>query len=136
MTIQNVKQFILEKLEEAASAYGILPEAEGLSQSYNPGNLRLRCLFKNFKISPVSDSENILSGEVIAEVLSLPGEMEMADSLTDYVIEIFSSERGELQNEFCKILISSVDLLSLKAEGKYFRSGVSFSVTVWDVYGG
>ena len=134
MKIQNVKQIFYAKLEEAARDYGVIPEMEGALPALCQEKLRLRCSFRNFSMNPVSDSEFLLSGEVTAEILNVPGKMESADGLCARVIQIFSPEQGELQNGDYRILISSVVLLELKEEGKYQRSGVSFQITVWGDY--
>ena len=136
MTIQyqGVKLFLYDRLAEAAVNYGVFPEVEGGLVPQNTKDLRLRCSFRSFKMNPASDSENILSGEVIAEILYEPGNYEIADLLQDRVIQSFSPGDGELQNDAYRILTSSVTLLDQKVEGKYQRAGVSIQITVWGVH--
>ena len=132
--IQKVKLFLYDKLVEAALYYGVFPEVEGGLLPQNPKDLRLRCSFRNFEIAPASDSENILSGTVTAEVLYMPGKFEAADFLMDQIIKVFSSGSGEIQNKNCRILTSSATLLEQKPEGKYIRAGVKLEITVWGVH--
>ena len=96
--------------------------------------LRLRGAFRNFKMNPASDSEHILSGEVVAEILYEPGKFEAAEYLVDRVVQTFSPGQGELQNQSYRILTSSVSYLEQKIEGKYQRIGASFQITVWGVH--
>ena len=137
MTIQyqGVKLFIYDKLVEAAVYYGIFPEVEGGLAPQNPKNLRLRGSFRNFRMNPASDEENILSGDVVAEILYEPGEFESADFLLDRVIRVFSPGQGEIQNNAYRILTSSAALMEQKTEGKYLRTGVVLQMTVWGIHG-
>ncbi|MBQ9772818.1 MAG: hypothetical protein IJW23_13435 [Lentisphaeria bacterium] len=128
---QNVKLFLYDKLVEAALYYGIFPEVEGGLLPREPKDLRLRCAFRNFEMAPAADSENILSGSVIAEVLYEPGKFEAADFLMDQIIKVFSPGNGEIKNKNCRILTSSAKLLEQKPEGKYIRAGVVLEITVW-----
>ena len=131
---QGVKLFLYDKLVEAAVYYGIFPEVEGGAAPQNPKNLRLRGSFRNFNLNPASDSENVLSGEVLAEILYEPGQFEAAEFLLDRVICVFSPGQGELQNNRYRILTSSATLLEPGIEGKYHRTGVSLQITVWGVH--
>lgn len=131
---KGVKLFLYDKLVEAAVYFGIFPEMEGGLLPQNPKNLRLRGSFRNFEMSPASDFENILSGEVIAEILYEPGESDSADYLIDRLIKVFSPGHGELQSNSFRILTSSAALLGEKREGKYQRTGISFQITVWGVH--
>lgn len=130
---QGVKLFLYDKLVEAALYYGIFPEVEGGLLPEKMKDFRLRCSFKNFEISPVSDAENTLSGKVIAEVLYEPGKFEAAEFLMDRIVKVFSPCSGELQNKSYRILTSSAEFLEQKQEGRYIRAGVSFQITVWGV---
>ena len=134
INIQNVKLFLYDKLVEAALYYGVFPEVEGGLLPQNPKDLRLRCSFRNFEITPASDSENVLSGTVTAEVLYMPGKFEAADFLMDRIIKVFSPGNGEIRNSACRILTSSATLLEQKTEGKYIRAGVKLEITVWGVH--
>ena len=86
-------------------------------------------------MNPASDDENILSGEVAAEILYEPGEFEAADFLLDRVIRVFSPGQGEIQNNAYRILTSSAALMEPKTEGKYLRTGVVLQMTVWGIHG-
>ena len=134
INLQKVKLFLYDKLVEAALYYGVFPEVEGGLLPQSQKDLRLRCAFRNFEIAPASDSENILSGTVTAEVLYMPGKFEAADFLMDQIIKVFSPGSGEIQNKNCRILTSSATLLEQKPEGKYIRAGVKLEITVWGVH--
>lgn len=134
INIQKVKLFLYDKLVEAALYYGVFPEVEGGLLPKNPKDLRLRCVFRNFEIAPASDSENTLSGTVLAEVLYKPGKFEAADFLIDQIIKVFSPGNGEIQNKAYRILTSSATLLEQKTEKNDIRAGVKLEITVWGVH--
>ena len=132
--VQEVKHLFAEKLATAAAVCGVIPEMEGELSSRNPGKVRLRCSFREFEIIPVSDSENILSGEVFAEILYEPGESESAEDLSTRLSQVFAPGEVAFQNQSFRIQVSSVSFLEQKIEGKYQRTGISFQITVRGVH--
>ena len=135
MELQKIKQFFYDRLLEASSYFGIFPEIEGGILPQNLKNLRLRVSFHDLKLKPVSDSGSLWKGNVSAEVLFEPGEIDSAEFLLDRIITLFSPGQGEFLFGGARFLIGSASFSNQKSEGKYQRTGVVLDFSVWDVYG-
>ena len=129
--LQKIRTFLFDRITEAAAVSGVVPEGEGGAVRRSGSNLRLRVGFRGFSIVPSSDCGHIVRGEIIAEILYVPGETLSADILADQMLEVFRPGHGEVGSSLFRVLTSGSRLLDLKSEGKYLRSGLSFDIAVW-----
>ena len=129
---RKIRAFLFDRLTEAAAVSGIVPEEEGgAAVPPNPGNLRLRIGFRGFRIAPSSDHGHVVRGEILTEILYVPGESLSADILSDHLLGVFRPGNGEVGNCLFRVLTAGARALDLKNEGKYLRTGLSFDIAVW-----
>ena len=128
---QKICAFLFDRLTETAAVCGIAAEGEGGIPGMNGNDLRLRVGFHGFTIRPSSDCGHVIRGEILAEILYVPGEKFSADILADQILSVFRPGYGEVRNLLFRVLISGARILDLKNEGKYLRTGLSLDITAW-----
>ena len=132
MDLGKLKSFLFEVFAEYSVSFGVFPEMEGQIVPASGSVMRLRAGFRNFTTAPAADSEGLITGDILAEVLYEPGANQIADQLTAGLLKKFSPGRGELRNRQFRVLVLSAEYLDTKHEGKYERGGLLIHVSVWE----